>query len=236
MELIAVIAELEGIESALQSMAHRSMLAVGETEEPADQANESVLAVTQQIADAMHKRGNENINAVYRRYANDGCGISKKDFPDALYNVRLEEVKPDEADVIFDNMDMDSNGLLDLNEFRRAVSARSSFEQFISQDIPFHELLSTSLPRKKATNQLTTFMELTSSQISDIVQAVSVVLKTILTAKVKELRESYEAAEANKRVTDSSSSAAKFSVLELKAGDISDYHKGLSGRVGKHVN
>jgi hypothetical protein len=234
-KLNELIAEMERVESALESFVRQSMIATGETEEPADSVTESASAVRQQIADAMLKRGNENIEAVYRKYANDGCGICKKDFFDALYHVRLEEIKPDDADMMFDNMDMDNNGLLDLNEFRRAVSARSSFEQFIAQAIPFSELISTSLPRKKATDQLTTFMELTSAQISKIVRAISAELESLLTAKAKALRESYEAAAAKQISSDSASSASKFSVLELKAGNITDYHNGLSGRVGEHM-
>ena len=222
--IMELFTELERLENSLQSLLRQNRIAAGETEETAS-------TVKEQIADAMLKRGNENVEAVYKKYANDGCGICKKDFADALNQVRLEEINQGDADVIFDNMDMDDNGLLDLNEFRRAVSARSSFEQFITQAIPFCELISTSLPRKKATNQMTTFMELTSTQISEIVRAASSELESILIAKAKELKESYEAAAAKKNSTDNS----KFSVSELKAGDISDYHKGLSGRVGEHM-
>uniref|UniRef100_A0A7S0M388 NAD(P)(+)--arginine ADP-ribosyltransferase n=1 Tax=Cryptomonas curvata TaxID=233186 RepID=A0A7S0M388_9CRYP len=239
-----LVADLERAENALQRMVRRSMLAVGETEETADSAVEtadsaieSVLAVTERIADAMLKRGTENIEAVFKKYANNSSGVCKKDFYDALYHVRLEDIDRDDAEVIFDDMDMDNNGLLDLNEFRRAVSARSSFEQFIAKAIPFPELISTSLPRANGSNQLATFMELTSTQISVFVRAVSSELEFILTAKAKELKDSHKAAEAKaaeakENSTDTASSASKFSVSTMQAGDISDYHKGLSGRVG----
>jgi hypothetical protein len=229
--MIELITGLERAESALEGMVSRSMNIVGDTKDAADSAIESVLAVRERISDAMLKRSDENIRAVYEKYAKNEYGICKNDFLDALYQVRLEAINREDADVIFDNMDMDNSGQLDSAEFRRAVSARSSFEQFITHAIPFSELISTSLPRKNATNQMTTFMELTSTQISVTVSAVSTVLESILTAKARELRESYKTA-AEKVLTDQPS-ASKFS--ELTAGVISDYHNGLSGRVGKQI-
>jgi hypothetical protein len=233
--MLELIAELEKVESALESMMRRSK-SVRESEETADSAIQSAsasFALQDQIADAMLRRDEKNIEAIYMKYAKNGCGICKRDFLDALNHVRLEDIKSEDADEIFDDMDMDCNGLLDLKEFRRAVSAPSSFEQFINQAIPFSELISTALPKKKATNQLAVFMELTQTQISDIARAVSAVLKSILCTKAVELKESYDAAAAKNKTADNSS-ASKFSVVELKAGGISDYHKGLSGRVGKH--
>jgi hypothetical protein len=192
------------------------------------------VSLKQQVADLMSKRSNENIETVYLKYGKDARGISQKDFFRACQEVRLDFENRKDTDELFISMDMNEDGFLDLTEFRRAMGTRSAFEQFILQIVPLHEIISSALPRKSQRSSLEVFKGLTSHEITEMADAVSGVLETVLAEKVLQLRESWEAAQA-KEAHDGPSNS-KFLVVEwLKAGRIQDYHNGLSGRVGEDL-
>jgi hypothetical protein len=194
-------------------------------------ANVTSFKLRQQVADSMFKRSNQNIEAVYRKYAKDQKGVCQDDFFNACQEVRFDFTSREDTDELFINMDMNDDSFLDLSDFRRAMGARSASEQFILQTVPLHEVVSSALPRKYGRSPLDAFRELNRHEIAEIAQVVSGVLETILIEKVSKLKESWEAAKA-KEVHDGQNEA-KFFVVELKAGSIQDYHNGLSGRVGE---
>ncbi len=187
-------------------------------------------SLKQQVADSVFRRSNQNIESVYLKYAKDQRGVCQGDFFNACQEVRFDFSGREDTDEIFINMDMNDDGFLDFSEFCRAMGTRSAAEQFILQTIPLHEIISSALPRKPGRSPLDAFRELTSGEITEMAQAVSGVLETILIEKVTQLRESWEAAMA-KEIHEGQNSS-KFLVIELKAGGIQDYHNGLSGRVG----
>jgi hypothetical protein len=186
-----------------------------------------------QVADSMLKRSEPNVESVYRKYAKDDRGVCRDDFFDACQEVRFDFSNRENTEELFINMDMNDDSFLDLSEFRRAMNTRSASEQFILQTIPVHEIIVLALPRKQSRSPLVAFRELTRQEITEMVQAVSGVLETILDEKVVQLRESWEAAKA-KEFLDGKSNA-KFLVVEFNAGSIQDYHNGLSGHVGETI-
>ena len=189
-----------------------------------------VSALKAQLAEARLKRSNSHIDAVYTKYAKHLGGISQSDFLAACREVRSDLDFLDGWDEFFHSMDMNSDGLLDLDEFRHIVDKSSALELFISQAVPFHQLFSAVLHQKPGKDPLDVFRELSPTEVHDIVQAVSEELENVLNEKVAFLRESAQAALAQASI----SNTAKFTVEDLKAGTIEDYRKGLSGRVGEH--
>jgi hypothetical protein len=188
----------------------------------------------QQVAESMFKRSNQNVEAVYLKYAKDRRGIRQVDFFCACQEVRFDFASREDTDELFINMDMNDDSFLDLSAFRWAMRARSITEQFILQTVPLHEIISSALPRKHGRSPLDVFRELNGHEIAEIAQAVSGALEAILIEKVAQLRESCKAAK-EKEIYDGQNDA-KFLVVELKAGSILDYHNGLSGRVGEDFN
>jgi hypothetical protein len=192
------------------------------------------FSLKQQVADSIFKRSNQNVENVYLKYAKDQRGICQKDFFNACQEVRFDFASLEDTDELFINMDMNDDSFLDLSEFCRAMGTRSASEQFVLQTVPLHEIFLSALPRKHGRSPSDAFRELTRNEITEMAQAVSGVLETILVEKVDQLRESCEAAKA-KEIHDGQSNS-KFLVVELKAGNIQDYHNGLSGRVGEETS
>ena len=192
-----------------------------------------VYNIRAQIVEARRSREDESVAVVFQKYKSAG-GIHRQNFLDALLEIRSDLADTTlAANELFDNMDMNEDEMLDLPEFRRAAHFRSSFQQLILQTIPFPELVSSALPYSKEKSQLNVFMDLSELQLAEISQALSLELQSILSENVKRLRTSRDAAQSKLQSGNESSPAQKFSVDTLSAGDITDYHKGLSGRVGK---
>ena len=181
---------------------------------------------------ARQMREDSAIEAVYQKYENSCGGIDRQHFPDALCDIGSGHADTAQVDELFDNMDVNEDGLLDLEEFRRAASSRSQFELFIASTIPFAELLSYALPRLKGRSQMNIFMELTERQIADISEALSSELNSIISETVTKLKSSDAAAQSSVDSSRSGSAAEKYSLDTISAGDITDYHKGFSNRVG----
>ena len=179
-----------------------------------------------QVAEARNRRSEQNIEAVFLKYAKDSGGISQADFFDSCQEVRFGLITAEDAGDVFRGLLLNANGVVELNEFRRIVNTRSPFEQFISRSIQFHELMSSALPQIIGKTSFELFRELTPEEISDISLAVCKELETILKETVLLMRERFEFAQPQQR------SVLRFSVNELKAGNIEDYRKGLSGRIG----
>jgi hypothetical protein len=190
-----------------------------------------ISSLMQQVADSIFKRSNQNVEIVYLKYAKDHRGVCQDDFYNACKEVRFDFVSREDTDELFVNMDMNDDSFLDFSEFRRAMGTRSASEQFILQTVPLHEIISSALPRKHGVSPMETFRELTRYEITEIAHAVSGVLETMLVDKVSQLRDSWDAAKAKGVHNDKNND--KFLVVELKAGNIQDYHNGLSGRVGE---
>ena len=180
------------------------------------------------MAEARFRRSDKFIEAVYAKYAKDGGGISHIDIWNACKEVRLDLDYDDDKDELFHSLDMDCDGVLDLEEFRHLVDKHSILEQFIAQAVPFHQLFSAALPFKQGKAPLEVFRELSPAEVRVIVQTLSDELEGTISDKVELMRESFNAALAQ----TSSSNNSKFAVEELKAGTIEDYRNGLSGRLG----
>ena len=197
----------------------------------ASSASVSKLSIIEaRVADAMGMRSEANIEMVYKKYANDIRGVTQDEFFNACQEIRYDLTSRDEIDEIFNNMDMNSDGYLDWNEFRRAVGTPSSSEQFFSQTMPLSRLILSAIPKDPGRSPLEVFMDLPRDELSNIAQALTATLENMLAGKASELKQSYVAA----RQMRTSVPNTKFAVVELKAGTIADYHKGLSSRVGEN--
>lgn len=196
-----------------------------------------ISSIRARISEARRRREESAIAEVYQKHRSDGKGIGRQQFFDALLEIRSDLTTDEtEADKIFDSMDMNEDGLLDFTEFRRAVGSHSLFEQFITQTIPFAEIVSSAIPESKETGQLNVFLSMTEKQIAIITEAVCMELRSAIAEKFSRIKMNYQAARSKQESNSSISTATKFSVDIMSAGDITSYHKGLSDRVGKPIS
>jgi hypothetical protein len=194
-----------------------------------DQQSPDLSAVLKsQVLEARFRRSAAHIDAVYSKYAADDRGISRSEFFMSIQEVRFDFKNESNADALFENMDMDNDGFLNLDEFRRAVQSSSEMEQFISHSVSVVEIISAALPRDDSKLPIDVFRMLTPVQITAVSNAVSEGLTLLIADKLVTLNEGFAAAEAKK----SGNTAAKFAIFELSAGSVQDYHNGLSSRVG----
>ena len=182
-----------------------------------------------QVSEAILKRSDAYVDAVYSKYAADDRGISHSEYFKASQEIRFDFTNEDDADALFENMDMDNDGFLNLDEFRRAVQSSSEMEQFLSHSLSVIGIISAALPRDDSRPPIEVFRMLTPAQITAVSNAVADGLVSVITEKIARLNKGFAAAEAKKA---GSNSAAKFAIFDLSAGSIQDYHKGLSSRVG----
>ena len=148
----------------------------------------------------------------------------------------MERVKVEELMVV---MDLDENGGLDFEEFKRAVAQPATqLEQWASM-LPLAGILARSLPVSggQGDQPLRDFSRLREDQIDAAVQAFGVGLTRLLLEEKATLRQMFDkvdrkASEAAKDSAGGVSAASKFKTFKMSTGKVAEYHEGLSSRIG----
>ena len=177
----------------------------------------------------MHRRDDEFLmNFFQHKVKNSGTSVlSNEQFTSALDELGLR-LKEDEIQSMFRFMDVNSDGVLDLEEFTRAVRFPSAIEQLIST-LPITQVFTDAVLAMTGIDHLRQFSHITPKQIEDICTVVIPFVKKLLEDSAKKTRELFEAMDKS----EASSSAKKFEVPpEMSAGTVDDFHKGLAGRIG----
>ncbi len=171
----------------------------------------------------------------------------------------LEEAgfKIDDEDVetLFETLDLDSDNVLDFQEFKLAVQRPSKtlkeIERWTSA-MPFSQLIATGLielvghdrPVKKKTkgqaheepaqrDPIRTISKSSDDEFSVVCDGVLEGIKKLLQKNHKEVKAAYEAFDKQKFAKGNEDDQSKFAVNTMSCGKISDFYKGLEGRVGK---
>lgn len=137
------------------------------------------------------------------------------------------------VDLIFQDLDIDSDGGLNFSEFQRVAEYTNSFEQFV-RTIPLWKILALAIPHPKhycettSKELLDTMSLLSLDDICNIVDAMRDEMITMISMHIKELRRTQEAMKKKEATVAS----GKFTCFEMKAGGIDDFHEGLKERVG----
>ncbi len=141
---------------------------------------------------------------------------------------------------MMERMDLDENGGLDYEEFKRAaIQPPTQLEQWASM-LPIAGLLARSLPVSAGPGDqpLRDFSRLDEDTISTAVDVFSWGLKRLL------LREQATLMQVFKNVDEKASAAkdeavsvvTKFKTFKMSTGKVADYYVGLAGRIGKSLD
>ena len=208
----------------------------------------------------LERQGNTSLSAVFAKFAVDshpivGHSISddgsisgaKQNLEpciraDGLQAALLElGVHSDrsQVDEIMLMMDLDGNGSLDFEEFKRAVQQQpTALEQWASM-LPLAGMLAKSLPVSGGPGDqpLRDFSRLDDNEIDIAVQVFSEGLKLLLSSARASSRQMFDstdkkASEAAQDSADGVSAESKYKTFKMRTGTVDEYHEGLVSRIG----
>ena len=190
--------------------------------------------VREHVALCSSRRDQAFINQVFDRYATTTGVDLKRLIPKENLANALSEIdgwlRPtNEIETIFYEMDLNSDGGLDLEEFVRASQSLTELEQWLKQ-IPFYRLMNdaiTALPRITDRSSRTAAF-LTTNEIENICSGAVDGLCKMLRTHCERLRSALES--MDKRME--TSFQEKFQIFDWKCGNIDDFHEGLEKRIG----
>ena len=146
------------------------------------------------------------------------------------------------ADELMLMMDLDENGGLDFEEFKRGVQQPpTQLEQWASM-LPLAGMLARSLPVccGQGDQPLRNFSRLGEDGIDTAVEVFSEGLRRLLMQAKDSTKQMFDtvddkALEAAKDSADGVSAASKFKTFKMSTGKIEEYHEGLSSRIGEFI-
>jgi hypothetical protein len=149
------------------------------------------------------------------------------------------QMDPDKVEKLFVSMDLDENGGLDFEEFKRAVQQPATpLEQWVAM-LPINGMLSRSFPVCDGPGDqvLRSVSKLSDDEIHATVDVFSRALQGLLLEARSNLQQMFgrvdqKVAEA---ATGSDGAVAKFKTFKMRTGTVADYIEGISGRVGKFL-
>ncbi len=157
-----------------------------------------------------------------------------------LGRLPIERAKVEEMITV---MDLDGNGGLDFEEFKRAIKQiPTQLEQWASM-LPLAGMLASSLPvlDGQGDKPLRDFNRLSEDEINAAADAFREGLKRLLLTAQQASRQMFDradkmAVEAAKESADDVSAVSKFKTYKMSTGNVSDYHAGLSSRIGTSLH
>jgi hypothetical protein len=185
------------------------------------------------IQAGINRRDDEFLAKFFRNKTSSSSGSSE--LTNQQFSSALEELglclQEDEIKVIFCTMDMNNDGVMDLEEFKKAVRFPSPMERVISA-LPIAQVFADAMPAAIGVDRLWQVGQLTPKRIEDICLAAMPFVKKIIQDAVTTLNASFDV----KKKSEDGQSAKKFEVPpEMSAGTVEDFHGGLAGRIGIHI-
>jgi hypothetical protein len=141
----------------------------------------------------------------------------------------------DEVDVLMSNMDIDSNGGLDLGEFAEALRQISTQEERFTKTLPITGMLASSLAVPGAADPLKELSNLEQDQLESAIEAFILSLRKLLKERLENLKGLVEAKEA-KALEEADGSGSKCAVFVIDQAPIKAYHDGIYERIGDEDN
>jgi hypothetical protein len=181
----------------------------------------------------------------------DSDSISKKKTKDALEEIGFF-FQNDEIEQLFESLDMDGNGTLDLKEFKFAASRSSKTVREIegwTASFPFSQLAAACfIPfvenyrppnnkdvRPQAVNKsaLEIISECADADFSVACEKMLLEgFKPLLSKHLKKLQAAYTAQRKSDEKKGKEDEQSKFSINTMSCGEIDAFYEGLGGRVG----
>jgi hypothetical protein len=194
-------------------------------------AGENGENLSDKIQSGINRRDDEFLRVFFQnKTASSGTSVlTNQQFTFALeelgINLQEEEIK-----VLFRMMDVNNDGGMDLDEFKRAVRFPSQIEQLIGT-LPIPQVFSDAITEAIGMNSLRQFGQLTPKQIEDVCLAAMPFVTNIIRDAVAKINESFSEKDKSKDCQG----ARKFEVPpEMSAGTVADFHGGLAERIGNH--
>ena len=186
--------------------------------------------------------------------ANDREVLSKDSLKPALEEIGFK-VRPEDVEGIFESMDSDGDAVLDLNEFKIAVTRPSKILKEIERwttSMPFQQLIAagfvqlvdhSKVPviRKKdkgseeesvKRDPLRSVSKCSEVEFNTVCDCVLEGCRKLLTKHHADLKAAYEALDKQKFGKGSDDDQSKFSLNTMSCGGVPDFYEGLGGRVG----
>jgi hypothetical protein len=195
-------------------------------------ADDFAVQVRNQIQAGKNRRDDSFLASFYQsKITSFGTSaLDQQQFTSVLEELGIH-LKDEEIEILFRSMDANNDGVMNLEEFKRAVQSPSTIEQLI-YTLPISQIFADAMPDMKGTDRLRLFGQLTPEQIDGIIQAAIPYLKSTFEDAVDKVKISEEAKEKSKinQIT------GKFEVPpEMSAGTVEDFHGGLPARIGMPV-
>ena len=181
------------------------------------------------IQSGIDRHSDEFVQEFYQRKIDlyGTSALSKDQFSSALEELGTF-LNEDDFQNLFLSMDINDDGVIDLDELKRVLRIPTQIEQLFST-LPFHRLFASAVPRTSGKDPLRSFAQLQVDQVKGIVHAVIPFLEKIILDEVTKLKESFDAMDKS----EANMKASKFEVpITMSAGKIEDFHGGLSKRTG----
>jgi Ca2+-binding EF-hand superfamily protein len=186
--------------------------------------------VKNRIRAGIDRRNDEFLENYFKRKTQEyeTSTLNRQQFTSALEELRVR-LNEDDINILFRTMDLNSDGVLDQEEFIKAVRFPSTLEQFIST-LPIIQIFTDAMSEETdQESRLRQFSRISEKQVEDICKVIMPFLEKLIKDAVKETKVSFEAME-------SSASNTKFMVPdEMPSGTVEDFHRGLPARIGKKV-
>jgi hypothetical protein len=158
-------------------------------------------------------------------------GICKANLTSALEELGIF-VSAREADEMFHTHDLDRDGWTNFSEFLSMASRAGRVEQWAT-NLPFPQLLADCMPPfKNEADALRAISDLSSTEIKMIAACFSEGLVRLLGEEIDKLKRAHQEMDRNAEAASKSEAGAKFTLSKMSCGDIDDFRKGLSGRIG----
>ena len=188
--------------------------------------------VRNRIHAGLNRRNDEFLQEYFDRKVGEygTSTLNRQQFTSALeeLGVRMNE---DDVSIVFRTADLNSDGVLHLEEFKKAVRFPSTIEQFIST-LPITQVFADAMPDETDTeSRLRRFSRISEKQVDEICEVIMPFLGKMIKEAVKETQVSFAA------MDKSSASNIKFTLPdEMPSGTVGDFHRGLTARIGMESN
>ena len=136
---------------------------------------------------------------------------------------------------LFQSLDLNGNGFLDFQEFRRCLNYDGELEQWAAT-LPLAPLLACCIPidGRRQGSHIRELCELKDADIEMAMRAFADGARRVVAARLAELRAGFE--ELGRRAAaQTSGTSAKFETCEMACGSIDDFHRGIQERIGDRI-
>ena len=190
------------------------------------------------IVSGKNRRDEQYLRELFNRHKDSSGGLAGQNLKQALSDADAPNIptSDQEVDDIIKQFDANSNKALDFGEFQQVVNEPDELQSWLSgKNLPLAaDALRVLVGR--GSEQLQKFSQLSSADVEHVAAATCAIIPSML----KELHQELQGACAiqSQVEADMKADPSKFNdCYKMACGSISDFHKGLTGRVGMpHLN